>query len=153
MVIQRKNDRREIKKYYTSEEVWDNDDIIFTMDYVKLRYIVANILTKVPIEIVDGLHNEALILTVTTEDKGVCYHPTHIKDKYIILIAESQLDADDIEHTILHEVAHYHLKHKQPMFEEGFTEEDGNRQEDEAEEQVKKWLQEFEEYSASLADK
>jgi hypothetical protein len=39
------------------------------------------------------------------------------------------------------------------MFEEGFTEEDGNRQEDEAEEQVKKWLQEFEEYSASLADK
>ena len=107
MVIQRKNDRRAIKKYYTSEEVWDNDDIIFTMDYVKLRYIVANILTKVPMEIVDGLHNEALILTVTTEDKGVYYHPTHIKDKYIILIAESQLDADDIEHTILHEVAHY----------------------------------------------
>jgi hypothetical protein len=153
MVIHRKTNRRETKKYYTTGLLNYKDNAMFTMDYVRLREIVENVLTKVPMEIVDRLYDEALILTITTQDKGVYYPSTHLKDKHIILIAESQLDAEDIEHTILHEVAHFHLNHKQPMFEDDFTEEDGDRQEEEAEQQVKKWLQEFEEYSASLANK
>ena len=153
MVIHRKNNRKEIEKYYTSEKLCHNGDIIFTMGDTKLRHIVARVLKKVPIQIVDRLHDEALILTVTAQEKGVYYPPTHLKNKHIILIAESQLDADDIEHTILHEVAHFHLKHIQPFLEDDFGEEDGDRQEEEAEEQVKKWLQEFEEYSGSFADK
>jgi len=51
-----------------------------------------------------------------------------------------RLPVDEVEKTVLHEVAHFWLGHKPSFAFSGQTAEDSDRQETEADEQAMQWL-------------
>lgn len=136
--------------YYVPEKLHYSQNIQFTMGNDDLSNLLSIILTRVPRKIVDKVLNNCLYLMPRTKEKG-CYFPNRVlKGKHIILFPDSLLKQSSKGqiHTILHETAHYILKHKSPL-EFPYTPdntdlEEYNRQEQEADNLVKKWLKDWE---------
>lgn len=131
-------------KKYNSEEV---DYLFGGMNEVNenQRYFIAEALSKLDKEIVDKLAEEVLFVA-SYEDR--CFflplNAKHLEIKKGIFFSEGLFNEKDdfIIKIILHEVAHFILKHKCLFdFEEG-KEAEKDKQEEEADELVKKWLKE-----------
>jgi hypothetical protein len=132
-------------KYYTPEEihyeiagmVTHNDD---------LRNLLAVILTQVPSEIVDNIFENCLFLMPDPEEKGSFIPNRIIGERHIILFPYSLLEESLKEQTktVLHEIAHYVLKHESPLewdpLEPECTDNKYDKQEKEACSLVEYWL-------------
>ena len=125
--------------------VWDADAGVITLDNQQLRYVVAKSLSKLPIEIIDKVTENCLFIMPKIEELGIYLPNDFIKDKQIFAFPEKLLEKEEheIEHTILHEVAHYYLKHKNALIH-NLSAEEYDRQEEEANKQVDKWLRKSE---------
>jgi hypothetical protein len=136
------------KGYYTPPEI--NDYIGSNrIPYHNLLYTyLASALSKLPKHIVDKVLKKCIFITFSGWTKGCCVPPS-LNNKTLIYISWYHLKRakpDTIEHTILHEIAHWFLKHNSSLLLSShlnFTFSEINKQEKEADYQVKKWLQEY----------
>jgi hypothetical protein len=134
------------KKYYTPEEVHYLDAGIWTLGNDNLLNRICVALSKIPIDIVNDLYDHCYFLMSSEAAKALYFPPGFFDNKAIISFSDAYFksaDKKDFEHTIIHEVAHHALKHKNP-WEHDSSEEEFNKQEKEANEQVEKWLNAYE---------
>ena len=128
-------------KRYTPEEVWYEDAGLVTLGPDAIRKIMSSALSKVPREVADAVLGGCRIIVPTSKEKG-CYIPAELtKDRAMLSFPETIFDGspEEAEETLLHEVAHYWLKHRSPLAD-GLSETEGEQQELEADDQVRKWL-------------
>jgi hypothetical protein len=136
----------ENKKYYTPDEVHYMDAGIWTLGNDDLRNKISVALSKIPTDIVDDLCDNCYFLIESEVGKASYFPVGFFDNKAVIIISDIYFkSADDnaLEHTIMHEVAHHALKHKNP-WQHGLSKEEYDKQEKEANEQVEKWLNEYE---------
>jgi hypothetical protein len=136
----------ENKKYYTYKEIQTMDATTWTLGNDDLRKEISHALSKIPMGIVDDLNENCYFLVESEVGKASCFPVGFFDNKAIIVISDVYFcSADDkaLEYTILHEVAHHALKHKNP-WQHGLSTEEYDKQEKEADEQVEKWLNEYE---------
>lgn len=131
------------KKYYTTEEVNHMNTGAFTLSCSDdLRYLVGKALSKVPIKYVNRIMTKCVILST---DAGE-YMPADVVKKFIkgksLIIISSKYK--DPEYAILHECAHFCLKHTHGYISKDWTEEVRLKQETEADDLVKNWLSDYE---------
>jgi len=150
-------------KHYTPEEIHYKMDWLTTLDDDELRCMLAKALSKVPTAVVDKLIDECLVLMINDVDGR--YIPKNFLRKYHLILLSEQIlnyDEDKRDRAILHEVAHFYLKHKmglvdtltpkeakakalidkrfgKPLLARSTPEED-EAQENEADALVEKWL-------------
>lgn len=125
-------------KGFTHEEIWYMDAGIFTLGDDNLRRIVCGIYAKIPIQVVNETMDNCLMVMPLAAEKG-CFLPEELlKGKNLILLPEALFDEkpEDIEHTILHETAHFILKHTNTFLEPDV---DWEAQEREANDLVQRW--------------
>jgi hypothetical protein len=119
-------------------DVWYLDGGMTTLDNDQLRYPVSQALSQVPAEVAEQVMGGCLCIMPTAEQKGLYVPEENIRGKSIIALPETLLamNESEINWTILHEVAHFVLNHKmlQPL-------EVSDRQEREANDLVRKWLE------------
>ena len=135
----------ENKKYYTPYEVHYMDAGIWTLGNDDLLTEISQTLSKIPMGIVDDLRENCYFLMEREVGKASYFPVGFFDNKAIIVISEAYLcSADDkaLEFTILHEAAHHALKHKNP-WQHGLSKEEYDKQEKEANEQVEKWINEY----------
>jgi hypothetical protein len=128
---------------YTPEEVWEADAGILTLGEDELRQLVSVTLSKVPKTVADKVFKGCILVMAKYEWGPGTYIPKELlKGKCVIALSEKLMDEDrkSAIRTVLHEVAHFHLRHMPP----GLLSESGEgcdcRQEQEAEAQVEEWL-------------
>jgi hypothetical protein len=131
-----------VEKYLTSEEIFYEDAGVVTLLNKDLRYLLAEILTRIPGEIVKHVYHNCLFLIPKPEEKA-CYISNRItEDKHIILFHSDLFNWPKEEqiNVILNEIAHYFLGHKSTL--EGSVV-DWKQQEKEADALRDKWLAEW----------
>lgn len=137
------------KRYYTPQEVegYIGSNRIL---YHNLLYTnVAKALCKLPMRIADNVIKKCFFITYSGRIRGHCVAPSLINNRTIIYISWHHLKRakqEKIEHTILHEIAHWFLKHhagKLPNSPFNSPVAETKKKESEANQQVKKWLQEY----------
>ena len=123
---------------YTPEQI--HDEIATQVKDDNLRRAVALALSKAPREVVDHFLGGCLFLMPAAQEKG-CYLPREtVAGKAIVALSESLLaDPEELELTILRQVAHLWLGHKDPHIS-GVSSEEYDRQQAEANELVASWL-------------
>jgi SprT-like family len=128
---------------YTPEAVWEADAGILTLGENELRELVSFALCKVPKRVADKVFKGCIFVMAKFEWGAGTYIPKELlRGKCVIALSERLMDEprEAAIHTILHEVAHFYLRHMPP----GLMTEPGEgcdcRQEEEAEAQVKEWL-------------
>lgn len=130
---------------YTEEEVhYAVSENIEAFDIAMA--IIIKSLSKLPARVVDKLAKGCLILVPAEHEKRGMHLPRqYLKGKEVIVLAEGifELPMDETEYVILHEVAHFWLRHKSPVLE-SLGNDVYERQEHEADEMVEKWLKDFE---------
>ena len=138
------------KRYYTPKEVegYIGSNRIL---YHNLLYTnVAKALCKLPMHIADKVIKKCFFITYSGRIRGHCFAPSLINNRTIIYISWHHLKRakqEKIEHTILHEIAHWFLKHGDSMLPNSHfnsTVVEVKKKEMEADHIVKKWLQEYE---------
>ena len=124
---------------YTPEQIWYADGGIFTLDNDDLRRIVSKLFPRIPEDVVNSVMSECLMLVVTGEDKGTYLSKRMLEGKALIAFPEDLFgrSQDEIERTVLHEVAHFILDHRSPALE---LDVDYDLQEREADELAERWL-------------
>jgi hypothetical protein len=138
-----------VKTYYTPKEV---DDIMGfnRIPYHNLSYIhITKALSKLPIPIVNKVLKECYFISYSGMTLGHCLPSFLTKNKTIIYISwyyVKRAKEKNIEHTILHEIAHWFLNHSASIspnspFDSPVAE--TNKKENEADRQAEKWLQEY----------
>lgn len=138
------------KIYYTPQEAYDYIGLNKIPLHNLLYRNVASALSKLPIHIVDKVLNKCFFITFSGRIKGYCFESS-LNKKTIIYISWHHLKRakqEKIEHTILHEIAHWFLNHNagKPPFNSTVAK--TKKTESEADQQVKKWLQEYDNFSA-----
>ena len=121
--------RERFQPYYTPEEVWDLDGGVTCGSDDELRDAVAHALSKVPRRIVDNVMRSVQFHMARPETKGAFIPTTGLKAVIVI--------CDPSEDTILHEIAHFVLRHR-PGWELK-SDKEYERQEQEAWALVAKW--------------
>jgi len=127
------------RKYYTAEEIFSMLDVDTCFDDEELRHKVASALSKIPKKIVDKVINECKFLRPFVG--GMFINKELISGKNLIVISDSffqNSNSEEIEKALLHEIAHFVLKHKISAVKEEYE-----RQEEEAEKLVEKWLEDW----------
>jgi hypothetical protein len=135
------------KKYYTFKEINYMDNGTLTLGNNNFRYYLSFALSMVPLKIVDDIIENCLLLIIERRAKGVYFPKGYLEDKCLIAFSDSYMEnagKSECLETILHEVAHYYLRHRDP-YEFELDEGIHDQQEQEANEQVKRWLKEYEE--------
>ena len=119
---------------------------LLTLGEDKLRYVVARALFKIPADVVELVVEGCLFFMPTIEGKSTYLPLSVIRGKPIIGVPESLLDEPEevVDRTIIHEVAHFVLKHKDPAVD-GLTTEEYEEQERRADSLVDQWLQQSDE--------
>jgi len=117
------------------------DNFVFTMGHDELRRTVSRVLAQTPAEVVEDLMDNCLMLMPEIEGRGEYLPAELLEDKSVILLSEALLDLDweEIEYTILHEVAYYTLRHTSPLLDPDL---DYDAHEQAADALVKQWLSE-----------
>ena len=134
--------RRHKSRYYIPEEICYENAGVLTLGNDRLRFLVANALSKVPRSVVDNVVNRCLFVMPIHEEKGIFIPKELLRGKCVIALPEKLLgeDEEEIEHTILHEVAHFYHGHKSPLLLEECAD---RQQEEEADRTVELWLEKF----------
>lgn len=125
---------------YTPEEIHYMDGGMVTLGVSDLRCLVANVLNRVPKDVVDRLFEECLILVPEPAEQG-CYIPkTLVAGKHIIMFPFDIFGWPEEQqtHVVLHETAHFALGHRSPVEDVTL---DYDRQEEEAEALVDRWME------------
>lgn len=126
-----------ISNYLTKEQIWLEDGGVFTAGDFELRKRVSEIFTTLPSEVAESVLQNCSLFMPRTIQKGMLIPENISKEKRIILIPEGLLnDEKELKHSLLHEVAHYWLSHKDPI---ELDNSEYEKQEREAEEMVEKW--------------
>ena len=114
----------------------------FTLGNDKLRDAVALVLPKLPFGVIAHMLADCrLFLMPEAKGKGIYLPAELLEEKAIIALPEALLDGpEELERTILHQVAHFSLNHKVPTISD-LSDEEYDQQEAEAEELVKRWLE------------
>jgi Zn-dependent peptidase ImmA (M78 family) len=113
----------------------------FTLGYDELRALTSQALAHAPKEVVDYTMDHVVMIMPLSAEKGAYIPKALFRDKDIIVFPETLLKVPEEEayFTILHEVAHLWLEHKSPLWNM-LSEEEANRQEEEANILVRQWL-------------
>lgn len=129
-------------KYFTSEEIFYQDAGVVTLGSEELRYLLADILTRIPGEIVEDVYFNCRFLMPRLEELGSYLPNSVIKDKHLFAFHSGLLkwSKEKQIQVILHEIAHYVLGHK-AIFEA--IDVDWRKQEKEADSLRDKWLDEW----------
>ena len=130
---------RTAKDYYTTAEIHHLDAGIVTLGVDPLRNLLANILVRIPADVVDRLFEECVFLMPEREERG-CFIPGRIiAGKDFIMFPEEILERPEQEQnqTILHEVAHFVLGHRSPLEDANL---DYDAQENEANQLAARWM-------------
>lgn len=131
-----------MSKYYHAVEIMVKaTEKCWTVNKHKLLNHISWALSQVRKDIVDGIFENCVLLITEKSEKGTYYPKNTFIDKNLICFSDSYIESasdPEIEHTVLHEFAHYYLGHQIPE-----EKEEKAKQESEAEEQVKEWLEEF----------
>jgi hypothetical protein len=133
-------------KRYTPEEVWQADGGILTLGEDELRGLVSSALSKVPRSVTDKVLNGCLFVMAKYEWGRATLIPKElIRKRCVIALSEKLLDEDrqSAEYTVLHEVAHFHLKHMPSGLTAACSEDHEVRQETEADLLADHWLDSF----------
>ena len=128
---------------YTPEEVWEADGGIMTLGEDELRALVSEALSRVPRRVADRVFAGCIFIMAKFEWGAATYIPRELLEgKCAIALSEKLMDEDreSAIRTILHEVAHFHLRHVPPGLASDPGEACDCRQEREAEAQVDRWL-------------
>jgi len=131
------------KLRYTFLEMWEADAGYVTMGNDAMRAIMSTALSKIPQEVADAVSDDCLLLVFMREEQG-CYLPHElVRDKAILGFSETiiSMQPEEAEKLLLHEVAHYWLKHRSPMLDD-LSNAQYEQQEREAADLVKRWLAE-----------
>jgi len=143
-------------KYYTPEEIYYNDAGVVTLGCETLRFILAETLARIPSNIVDDVYDNCLFYMFefkgggyTTD--GVFIPNEVIKDKHIIMYHTELPEFSEKAriNLVLHEIAHYVLKHKTQLRHDNV---DREKQEQEADDLVNKWLKQAPRYIKPLPE-
>jgi lactate dehydrogenase-like 2-hydroxyacid dehydrogenase len=131
-----------MSKYYNAAEIMEKaTDKCWTVNTHKVLNHISWALSQVRKDIVDDIFDNCVLLITDKSEKGTYYPKNTFIDKSLISFSDSYIESasdSEIEHTVLQEFAHYYLGHRIPE-----DKEEKDRQEAEAEEQVKEWLAEF----------
>lgn len=132
------------KKYYTAQEAHYN--LGGTIVNPILEEYVAKSLSKIPIKIADKAIKNCFFAALQPGSRGQYFSAQYMmKTNSLILIDNRYLKRakpECIEFTILHEIAHWLLKHDN-IFDEGGNMTKFRKQEKDADNQAKKWLTEW----------
>jgi len=128
----------------TPEEIHYKDGGVFTIGCDKLRRAMSVVLAQAPADVVEDLMDNCLMLMPEIEGLGEYIPASLLENKALILLPEQLLDRDwaVIESTILHEVAHFRLRHTHPLLDPDL---DYDAQERETDALVEQWLSEAQE--------
>ena len=135
-----------MKERYSAEEIWYENAGVVTIGNDELRGLLARVLSIVPKNVADRVLKEWLFLMPMFDYENGFFLPKKLlQEKGVIAFPEKLLEKDEksIVHTVLHEIAHFYLGHKSPLFED-LSDEEAKKQEEEADRLADKWLQEFE---------
>lgn len=121
------------------DEIHYMDSGSFTLGCDQLRNVISWVFTTLPDDVVESVMDGCHMLIVTSEEQGVYFPQTVLGERGLIAFPETLLnqERETMRHTILHEVAHYVLRHKtflNPV--------DYDSQEREADALVTQWLDE-----------
>lgn len=109
--------------------------------YDSHKKIIAQTLLKLPKEIIDYLIKTTWFLSSSPDSFGYTFNGNDIPNKHFIFLSDELFEQSmsQIQYTILHEVGHIILKHKNEI---GFrqSKEEIRKQESEADEFAKKYL-------------
>ncbi len=129
---------------YTPEEVWQADGGILTLGENELRDLVSVALSKVPKSVANKVFKGCIFVMAKFEWGAGTYIPKELLEgKCVIALSEKLMDEDQKSavRTILHEVAHFYLRHMPPGLVPGSDEGCDCRQEQEADAAVDEWLE------------
>ncbi len=135
--------RRAVPARYTFEQVWEADGGILTLGEDELRALVSEALSRVPRRVADRVFAGCIFVMAKFEWGAGTYIPKELLEgKCAIALSEKLMDEDreSAIRTILHEVAHFYLKHVPPGLATDSGEGCDCRQENEAEAQADRWL-------------
>jgi hypothetical protein len=135
--------RRAASPNYTPEEVWEADGGILTLGEDELRGLVSVALSKVPKRVANKVFKGCIFVMAKFEWGAGTYIPKELLEgKCVIALSERLMDEDrkSAVRTVLHEVAHFYLRHVPPGLAAGSGESCDCRQEKEAEAKVDEWL-------------
>jgi len=105
-----------VTERYTPAQVHYMDAGVVTMGDDDLRYIISDVLAKVPAAVVDRVMDGCRFLMPRIQGKGTFIPAALLEGLDVILLPEGLLDdPDEMETTILHEVAHFWLGHESPL--------------------------------------
>ncbi len=78
------------------------------------KMLIAQTIAKLPNEIIDYVTQKVWFLSSSPDAYGYTFHGADIPDKYLILLTDELFtqDLSQIQYTILHEVGHVILKHR-----------------------------------------
>ena len=127
--------------YHAAELMEKTTEICWTVCKHKLLNHISWALSQVRKEIVDDIFENCVFLITDKTEKGTYYPKNTFIDKNIICFSDFYVESEsdsEIERTVLHELAHYYLRHRIPE-----DRQEKERQESEAVDQVKQWLEEF----------
>ena len=122
---------------YPAEQIYYEMDFLACPGNEMCSSLVAEVLSKAPRRVVDKVLKHCAIVMPNSD--GAYFNSKYAKDSLIVL-SERLLDMKSKEQhfTVLHEVAHFHLKHKDSMLS-SMTKKQQKRQEDKADELANKW--------------
>lgn len=124
------------------DEVFDRCGGIHLQAHDRALYAIVTALAKIPSEVVRALADDCYIIVPSMQEKGSFTDRSVIGERHVIAFPEALFDlpVDEVEKTVLHEVAHFWLGHKPYLGSAVQTAEDSDRLENEADEQAELWL-------------
>jgi hypothetical protein len=105
------------------------------------KKIIAQVIQKLPEKELSYITKKVWFLSSSPDAWAYTFHGRDIPDKYLILLSDELFEQslNQIQFTILHEIGHVLLNHRNSI---GFkqTKEEINKQEDEADEFAKQYI-------------
>jgi hypothetical protein len=128
---------------YSFEDIWNIDAGYMTADadtdlHKEFRVLVTKALSMLPVDIVDDVMSECLFIMPRIDFESGYYIPKEQIDNRFVLVFPEELlkkDEDFIIRKILHEIAHWYLKHNEIVSYERNLE-----KEKETDNQVDQWV-------------
>ena len=127
---------------YTVEEILDKSAGSVLPENNQLRDPVALALSKVPKKIANRVLEECLFLMPSPGMMGFRISKKLLQGSNAIVLSEKLLEKDQkyIVLTILHEVGHFYLNHKNPVIDQ-LSEEEERKQEEAAVRWARQWIE------------
>jgi hypothetical protein len=135
-----------LMEYYDISHFHSNKEFQPVLSDLDFREVLADIIYIVPRDVIDDVLDNCFFLMLNRDvSEGACYIPNKLIAKKYILAFHDHLYSKDEEkkaHIILHEIAHYVLKH----VDEGQTKDKYDNEEKDASALADKWINDWQKY-------